>query len=84
MKILFIALIVLLTSMKSKQTEIHKQIVVLELFTSPGCSSCPPVEIMLNKIHKTSAPSIVIAMSYDVHYWNYIGLKDPFSKTEFS
>ena len=55
-------------------------IVVLELFTSQGCSSCPPADRYLNDIKSDN----IIALSYHVDYWNYIGWKDPFSKSAFS
>lgn len=57
--------------------------VVLELFTSQGCSSCPAADILLEKA-KLKYPNQVFALSYHVDYWNYIGWKDPFSKHEFT
>ncbi len=84
MKFLFIALIVLLTSVEPAKKEKFKPIVVLELFTSQGCSSCPPADALLNDIKKKYDGSQVLALSYHVDYWNYIGWKDPFSKAEFS
>ena len=55
----------------------EKQLVVLELFTSQGCSSCPPADALLQRIGTESAN--VIAMSYHVDYWNYLGWRDPYS-----
>ena len=60
-----------------------KGIVVLELFTSQGCSSCPPADILLNEV-KNEYPENVFVLSYHVDYWNYIGWADPFSKKEFT
>ena len=54
--------------------------VVLELFTSQGCSSCPPADKLLKEVKSDN----VIALSYHVDYWNYIGWKDPFSKESFT
>jgi len=49
--------------------------VVVELFTSQGCSSCPPAERNLAQL--ADDPS-VIALAYHVEYWDYIGWKDPY------
>ena len=51
--------------------------VIIELFTSQGCSSCPPADEVL-KYLKDNNPN-VIPLSMHVDYWNYIGWKDPFS-----
>ena len=58
----------------------EKSFVVLELFTSQGCSSCPPADRLLEKVKK-EFPESVFALSYHVDYWDYIGWKDPFAKT---
>ena len=59
--------------------EIHPPVVVLELFTSQGCSSCPPADRLLDQLAQRGDNSI-ITLSYHVAYWNYIGWTDPFSK----
>ena len=59
-------------------------IVVLELFTSQGCSSCPSADKLLNEVRKEYNEENVFALSYHVSYWNYIGWKDPFSKEEYT
>ena len=51
--------------------------VVVELFTSQGCSSCPPANAFLNELSKQ--PSDVLALAFHVTYWDYLGWKDPFS-----
>ncbi|MEM9649433.1 MAG: DUF1223 domain-containing protein [Bacteroidota bacterium] len=63
--------------------ETYEPVVVLELFTSQGCSSCPPADVLLNKAKK-QFPQTVFALSYHVDYWNYIGWKDPFSKSVYT
>ena len=50
---------------------------VVELFTSQGCSSCPPANAFLNELSKQ--PSDVLALAFHVTYWDYLGWKDPFS-----
>ncbi len=51
--------------------------VVVELFTSQGCSSCPPADKYLGELAKR--PDI-LALAFHVEYWNYIGWADPYSK----
>ena len=46
---------------------------VLELFTSQGCSSCPPADVLLKEF---SADDSVLALSFAVDYWDYLGWKD--------
>jgi len=55
--------------------------VVVELYTSQGCSSCPPADEFLGKL---AARDDVIALSLHVDYWDYIGWKDIFAKPEFT
>ncbi|QLG46661.1 DUF1223 domain-containing protein [Costertonia aggregata] len=67
---------------KATGENIYEPIVVLELFTSQGCSSCPSADLLLNKV-KNEFDENVFALSYHVDYWNHIGWKDPFSKAEY-
>ncbi|WP_390913970.1 DUF1223 domain-containing protein [Pseudosulfitobacter sp. SM2401] len=55
--------------------------VVVELFTSQGCSSCPPADAML---HELAERDDVIALALHVDYWDYIGWKDEFAKPAYS
>lgn len=56
----------------------NESFVVLELFTSQGCSSCPPADALLAEYAK-SANTQVIPLSFHVDYWNRLGWTDPFS-----
>src|ERR1700735_1007978 len=51
--------------------------VVVELFTSQGCSSCPPANAFLNEISR--GRSDVLPLAFHVTYWDRLGWKDPFS-----
>ncbi len=49
---------------------------VIELFTSQGCSSCPPADELVGELGRRSD---IIALSYNVDYWDYIGWRDTFA-----
>src|SRR5579859_3086720 len=49
---------------------------VVELFTSQGCSSCPPADAFLGELAQSGR---VIALAYHVDYWDNLGWKDPFA-----
>jgi hypothetical protein len=61
------------------------QVSLLELYTSEGCSSCPPAEAWLSELSRN--PNVwraVVPVSFHVDYWDNLGWKDAFSSREFT
>lgn len=54
----------------------QEPLTVVELFTSQGCSSCPPADRLVRDLSKEAG---ILALSFHVDYWNYIGWDDPYS-----
>jgi len=56
---------------------------LLELYTSEGCSSCPPADKFLSSLHETGIKNNqLIPLAFHVTYWDYIGWKDPYASIE--
>lgn len=53
--------------------------VLVELFTSQGCSSCPPADALAGRLNEQDD---VVVLSFHVSYWDYIGWQDPFATAE--
>ena len=62
----------------------EKPLTVIELFTSQGCSSCPPADAYLGELAERGEKDGLLALSFHVDYWNYLGWKDPFSSAAYS
>ncbi len=62
-----------------------KQVALVELYTSQGCSSCPPADQWLGKLkNEPGLWTEFVPVAFHVDYWDYLGWKDSFSKAEYS
>jgi len=73
-----------LFSPPTQESDAYTPVVVLELFTSQGCSSCPPADALLRRLKEEPSGKRLFPIAYHVDYWNYIGWADPFSREEYS
>ena len=68
---------------KQNTDTVTKSFAVVELFTSEGCSSCPPADEAVADLQAKNNDDVFI-LTYHVDYWNRLGWKDEFSKPEYS
>jgi hypothetical protein len=71
---------------RAPSTDTAKPVAVVELFTSEGCSSCPPADDLLRRIaaEERDAGRAVYLLSFHVDYWNDLGWPDPFSAQAYT
>ena len=63
----------------------HSTVALLELYTSEGCSSCPPADRWFAELAQEKfGPDRLIRLAFHVDYWNDLGWRDPFSQSGFS
>ena len=73
-----------LADLVSAQRAVADDAVLVELFTSQGCSSCPPADQMISNLGRERGDVEIIPLSFHVDYWNYIGWQDVFSSNKWS
>lgn len=81
MRLLPLLIVAMLFAAPNRTSAQPTSTVVLELYTSQGCSSCPPADALLEEL--ADEPG-VIALALHVDYWDYLGWEDPFGERRYS
>jgi len=65
-------------------SSLSRRLSLLELYTSEGCSSCPPADRWVSRLPRPLVPDQLVVLAFHVDYWNYIGWPDRFSQPQFT
>ena len=90
LKLLLLGLGVILSTSQALAVTKHfesgqQQVALLELYTSQGCSSCPPAERWFNTLEEHEQLwDKLVPVAFHVDYWDYLGWKDPFASKQYS
>src|ERR1700761_7333228 len=68
----------------AKRATSDKGFAVIELFTSEGCSSCPPADALVARVQKEDNDKPVYILAFHVDYWDRLGWKDAYSSAAYS
>ncbi|MBL8473205.1 MAG: DUF1223 domain-containing protein [Rhodocyclaceae bacterium] len=62
----------------------RERMLVIELYTSEGCNSCPPADRWLSSLRPEAAAGRVLPLAFHVDYWDYLGWRDAYAQPQFS